>query len=151
MKNNNLSVSGIGESQASIEQKKSRLLKLGLDMHYRQVTTGMQEEAGRIKAIGKMGHEAFRSWAGSPTKQSRIVVRHESLAGDQSRTLSLHGSTHVLSQIKNPSSSNTLITMLCVDLIRAFNCSSVSPIRDHRSIEFESKTPSTPPDSAVLL
>jgi len=62
MKNNNLSVSGIGESQASIEQKNNRLLKLGLDMHYRQVTAGMQEEAGRIKAVGKMGHEAFRSW-----------------------------------------------------------------------------------------
>jgi transposase len=69
MKNNNLLVSGIGESQARIEQKNSRLLKLGLDMHYRQVTAGMQEEAGRIKAIGKMGHEAFRSWVEKKLKE----------------------------------------------------------------------------------
>jgi len=69
MKNNNLSVSGIGESQASIEQNNSRLLKLGLDMHYRQVTVGMQEEAGQIKAVGKMGHEAFSSWVEKKLKE----------------------------------------------------------------------------------
>jgi transposase len=69
MKKKNLSVSGIGESQASIEQNNSRLLKLGLDMHYRQVTVGMQEEAGRIKAVGKMGHEAFRSWVEKKLKE----------------------------------------------------------------------------------
>jgi len=69
MKNNNLSVSGIGESQASIEQKNSRLLKLGLDMHYRQVTVAIQEEDGRIKAVGKMGHEAFVSWLEKKRKE----------------------------------------------------------------------------------
>src|ERR1700747_3879139 len=69
MKNNNLLVSGIGESQASIEQKNSRLLKLGLDMHYRQVTVAIQEEDGRIKAVGKMGHEAFVSWLEKKRKE----------------------------------------------------------------------------------
>ena len=59
---NKKSVSGIGDSQASLEQKRSRVLKLGLDMHYRQVTVAMQEEDGPIKAVGKMGHEAFQSW-----------------------------------------------------------------------------------------
>jgi transposase len=38
------------------------VLKLGLDMHYRQVTVAMQEEQGAIKAIGRMGHEAFSHW-----------------------------------------------------------------------------------------
>src|ERR1700745_122893 len=69
MKNNNLLVSGIGESQASIEQKNSRLLKLGLDMHFRQVTVAIQEEDGRIKAVGKMGHEAFVSWLEKKRKE----------------------------------------------------------------------------------
>ena len=64
MKNNNISelVSEDRQHQASVEQKSNRVLKLGLDMHYRQVTVAMQEEAGPIKAVGKMGHEAFGSW-----------------------------------------------------------------------------------------
>ena len=36
-----------------------RVLKLGLDLHYRQVTVAMQEDGGRIKAAGKMSYEAF--------------------------------------------------------------------------------------------
>ena len=64
MKNNNSSelVSDDRQDQASVEQKSNRVLKLGLDMHYRQVTVAMQEEAGPIKAVGKMGHEAFGCW-----------------------------------------------------------------------------------------
>lgn len=64
MKNKNISelVSDDWQHQASVEQKSKGVLKLGLDMHYRQVTVAMQEEAGPIKAVGKMGHEAFGSW-----------------------------------------------------------------------------------------
>ena len=63
MKNKNISelVSDDWQHQASVEQKSKGVLKLGLDMHYRQVTVAMQEEAGPIKAVGKMGHEAFGS------------------------------------------------------------------------------------------
>jgi hypothetical protein len=32
------------------------VLKLGLDLHYRQVTLAMQEDGGRIKAGGKMSY-----------------------------------------------------------------------------------------------
>jgi hypothetical protein len=32
----------------------NRILKLGLDVHYRQVTVAMQEDGGRIKSAGKM-------------------------------------------------------------------------------------------------
>jgi transposase len=39
-----------------------RVLKLGLDLHYRQVTVAMQEDGGRIKAAGKMSYEAFLNW-----------------------------------------------------------------------------------------
>ena len=40
----------------------NRVLKLGLDVHYRQVTVAMQEDGGRIKAAGKMGHGDFGNW-----------------------------------------------------------------------------------------
>ena len=44
----------------SIEEKAAaRILNLGLDLHYRQVTTGMQEDGGRIKPLGKMCYERF--------------------------------------------------------------------------------------------
>jgi hypothetical protein len=36
-----------------------RVLNLGLDVHYRQVTVAMQEDGGRIKSAGKMGHPEF--------------------------------------------------------------------------------------------
>jgi transposase len=48
--------------QLRVEEKCNRVLKLGLDVHYRQVTVAMQEEAGAIKAVGRMGHEAFGNW-----------------------------------------------------------------------------------------
>ena len=40
----------------------NRVLNLGLDVHYRQVTVAMQEDGGRIKAAGKMGHVDFLNW-----------------------------------------------------------------------------------------
>ena len=40
----------------------NRVLNLGLDVHYRQVTVAMQEDGGRIKAAGKMGHGVFSTW-----------------------------------------------------------------------------------------
>ncbi len=39
-----------------------RILNLGLDVHYWQVTVAMQEDGGRIKVVGKMSHEAFLGW-----------------------------------------------------------------------------------------
>ena len=38
------------------------MLKLGLDVHYRQVTVAMQEDDGRIRVAGKMSHQAFAGW-----------------------------------------------------------------------------------------
>jgi hypothetical protein len=42
-------------SAASVVNYVKRVLSLGLDVHYRQVTVAMQEDGGRIKAAGKMG------------------------------------------------------------------------------------------------
>ena len=67
--NNTQSTSGNDNNQASVEPKSDRVLKLGLDMHYRQVTVAMQEEDGQIKAVGKMGHEAFLSWLEKKLKE----------------------------------------------------------------------------------
>jgi hypothetical protein len=39
-----------------------RVLNLGLDVHYRQVTVAMQEDGGRIKSAGKLGHPEFLNW-----------------------------------------------------------------------------------------
>jgi len=58
----NNAVSGDGSSQASVEFNGDRVLKLGLDMHYHQVTVAMQEDGGRIKTVGKMSHPAFGNW-----------------------------------------------------------------------------------------
>ena len=62
MNKSNQAISGSGSNEASGQRNEDRVLKLGLDVHYRQVTVAMQEEQGRIKAVGKMGHEAFRGW-----------------------------------------------------------------------------------------
>jgi transposase len=51
-----------GQQSTSAEQGAKGVLKLGLDMHYRQVTVAMQEEHGLIKAVGKMSHEGFGAW-----------------------------------------------------------------------------------------
>src|SRR6201993_4387339 len=55
-------LTGKSIEQGSGEGKCNRVLKLGLDMHYRQVTVAMQEEAGAIKAVGRMGHDGFEHW-----------------------------------------------------------------------------------------
>ena len=59
---NNKTITGNGISQASLVNYVSRVLNLGLDVHYRQVTVAMQEDGGRIKAGGKMGHADFLNW-----------------------------------------------------------------------------------------
>ena len=51
-----------GISGESLVNDVNRVLNLGLDMHYRQVTVAMQEDGGRIKAAGKMGHADFLNW-----------------------------------------------------------------------------------------
>jgi hypothetical protein len=61
MKTNQL-VSGSSSDQASLVDHVNRVLKLGLDVHYRQVTVAMQEDGGRIKAAGKMSHADFLNW-----------------------------------------------------------------------------------------
>jgi hypothetical protein len=52
---------GSGE-EATQDNALVRVLKLGLDLHYRQVTVGMQEDGGRIKAAGKMSYGVFLNW-----------------------------------------------------------------------------------------
>jgi hypothetical protein len=45
------------ESNLAIEVNHGkRVLNLGMDTHFRQVTAGMQEDGGRIKAAGKMSY-----------------------------------------------------------------------------------------------
>src|SRR5271156_376395 len=51
-------------SAASEVNYVKRVLSLGLDVHYRQVTVAMQEDGGRIKAAGKMGYVDFLNWMG---------------------------------------------------------------------------------------
>jgi transposase len=58
----NQSVSSSSSNQASLANYVNRVLKLGLDVHYRQVTVAMQEDGGQIKAAGKMSHEVFLNW-----------------------------------------------------------------------------------------
>src|SRR4029077_14611431 len=55
-------ITGKSLHQEKVEEKSNRVLKLGLDVHYRQVTVAMQEEAGAIKAVGRMGHDGFEKW-----------------------------------------------------------------------------------------
>ena len=52
--------SGSSSNQTIVAVK--RILKLGLDVHYRQVTVAMQEDGGRIKVAGKMSHDVFANW-----------------------------------------------------------------------------------------
>ena len=62
MNNTNKPVSkGIAEESTQVKAA-ARILKLGLDLHYRQVTAGMQEDGGRIKPMGKMCYERFVNW-----------------------------------------------------------------------------------------
>ena len=61
MKNNAAIWKGIGD-ESTQDNALVRALKLGLDVHYRQVTVAMQEDGGRIKAAGKMSHGIFLGW-----------------------------------------------------------------------------------------
>jgi transposase len=58
-----------GSDQARLEQDGKRVLKLGLDLHYRQVTVALQEDGGRIKVAGKMSYEAFDGWIRNKLQQ----------------------------------------------------------------------------------
>src|ERR1700747_3437179 len=60
--NKKTEVSSSGSSEANVNNSGNRVLKLGLDVHYRQVTVAMQEDGGRIKAAGKMSHAVFLNW-----------------------------------------------------------------------------------------
>src|SRR6201987_1798957 len=59
---NKEAISSDSISAASLVNHVNRVLNLGLDVHYRQVTVAMQEDGGRIKAAGKMGHVDFLNW-----------------------------------------------------------------------------------------
>src|SRR6201997_5754048 len=63
---NNEALSKVVRDQANRENpvlgRVARILNLGLDLHYRQVTVAMQEDGGRIKAAGKMSYELFLNW-----------------------------------------------------------------------------------------
>src|SRR5580692_9858623 len=65
----NQSVSSSSSNQASLANYVNRVLKLGLDVHYRQVTVAMQEDGGRIKAAGKMSHGVFWTWVDKKLKE----------------------------------------------------------------------------------
>jgi hypothetical protein len=58
----NKTITGNSISQASLVNYVNRVLNLGLDVHYRQVTVAMQEDGGRIKTVGKMRHVDFLNW-----------------------------------------------------------------------------------------
>src|ERR1700683_3200590 len=58
-----------GQGQASAERRSKGVLQLGLDVHYRQVTVAMQEEAGAIKAVGRMGHDGCGNWVEKKLKE----------------------------------------------------------------------------------
>jgi transposase len=51
-----------GAIKQGVEQDSKRVLRLGLDLHYRQVTVALQEDGGRIKVAGKMSHQVFDEW-----------------------------------------------------------------------------------------
>src|SRR6478672_1959884 len=63
-------VTSNGSSQASVVNKGNRVLKLGLDTHYRQVTVAVEEDGGRIKAAGKMRHADFLNWVQKKLEES---------------------------------------------------------------------------------
>lgn len=63
------SVSDKGEESSSGEGSGKGILKLGLDMHYRQVTVAMQEDGGPIKAVGKLSHDRFGAWVEKKLKE----------------------------------------------------------------------------------
>jgi transposase len=60
--NSNKAIWEKGQQSTSTESGSKGVLRLGLDVHYRQVTIAMQAEDGAIKAVGKMRYEGFGSW-----------------------------------------------------------------------------------------
>jgi transposase len=56
-------------SRESLVNELKRVLNLGLDVHYRQVTVAMQEDGGRIKAAGKMSYVEFLNWVGKKLEE----------------------------------------------------------------------------------
>ena len=50
-----------GQERLEVDLRE-KILKLGLDLHYRQVTVAMQEDGGLVRSVGKMEHPAFLSW-----------------------------------------------------------------------------------------
>lgn len=69
MKTNNEVVWDNGEPPSRAERGSKGILKLGLDLHYRQVTVAMQEESGPLKAVGKMSHDGFGAWVEKKLKE----------------------------------------------------------------------------------
>src|SRR3984957_862047 len=59
---NKVTLSRNSNSELGVVNGEKRVLKLGLDTHYRQVTVAMQEDGGRIKGGGKMAYGDFVNW-----------------------------------------------------------------------------------------
>jgi transposase len=73
MKTNKAEVSDDDGREASEGQDGDRVLRLGLDVHYRQVTVAMQEDGGRIKGVGKMSHQAFGNWVDKKLAEGWLI------------------------------------------------------------------------------
>src|SRR5258707_14993333 len=43
---------------------REKILKLGLDLHYRQATGGIEEDGSLVRGVGKMGYREFFKWGG---------------------------------------------------------------------------------------
>src|SRR5271165_1199021 len=83
MKKTNEDIWSNGNQHASVIDDGKRVLRLGLDVHYRQVTVAIQEDGGRIKAAGRMKHPVFLDWIQKKLDQagrSTAVTRPEPAA-----------------------------------------------------------------------
>jgi hypothetical protein len=59
-----------------------KILKLGLDVHYRQVTVAMQEDGWLVRPVGKMGYREFLKWIKKKLAQGwQIYSCYEAGAG----------------------------------------------------------------------
>jgi transposase len=65
------------KGQKEESQAKKGKMKLGLDVHYRQVTVAMQEGEGPIKAVGKMSHERFEAWLSNKQQEWELYSCYE--------------------------------------------------------------------------
>jgi transposase len=73
MKTNNAIVSDRDSKEARVGRAGDRVLRLGLDLHYRQVTVAMQEDGGRIKGVGKLSHQAFGNWVDKKIAEGWLI------------------------------------------------------------------------------